>query len=143
MGPTGRGVCDYYGVDFSEVDILMGTYTKSFAAVGGYVAADKHIIDHIRRVSFGTNYSVSMTPGCCQQILTAMSIISGEDGTNEGQQKLQQLRDNSNYFRNRLISEGFKILGDHDSPVVPLMLYHPGKISAFSRECLARKVNYF
>jgi len=39
LGPTGRGVCEYYGVDPSEVDILMGTYTKSFGSAGGYVAA--------------------------------------------------------------------------------------------------------
>jgi len=39
LGPTGRGVCEYYGVDPSEVDILMGTFTKSFGSAGGYVAA--------------------------------------------------------------------------------------------------------
>ncbi|WP_409997608.1 aminotransferase class I/II-fold pyridoxal phosphate-dependent enzyme, partial [Escherichia coli] len=45
LGPRGRGVCDYFNIDPSEVDILMGTLTKSFGANGGYVAADKHIID--------------------------------------------------------------------------------------------------
>lgn len=39
LGPTGRGVCDYYGIDPSEIDILMGTFTKSFGSSGGYVAA--------------------------------------------------------------------------------------------------------
>ena len=41
LGPTGRGVCDYWGIDPAEVDILMGTFTKSFGAAGGYVAGSK------------------------------------------------------------------------------------------------------
>ena len=45
LGPTGRGVCEYYGVDPSEVDILMGTFTKSFGSAGGYVTAS-----HVRTI---------------------------------------------------------------------------------------------
>jgi serine palmitoyltransferase len=41
LGPNGRGVADYYNVDTKEIDILMGTFTKSFAAFGGYIAANK------------------------------------------------------------------------------------------------------
>ena len=47
-GPTGRGVCDLFGVDPNDVDILMGTFTKSFGAAGGYIACDKWIIDRMR-----------------------------------------------------------------------------------------------
>jgi len=140
LGPTGRGVCDYWGIDTAEIELLMGTYTKSFAVVGGYITGTKEVIDHLRRNSWAYRYSTSMTPGCCQQILSAMDIISGEDGTDEGQRKLKQLKDNSNYFRTALINKGFKVYGDRDSPVVPLMLYYPGKISAFSREALKRNM---
>lgn len=45
MGKHGRGVCDYYGVDPHEVDILMGTFTKSFGSAGGYIAGSKVIVD--------------------------------------------------------------------------------------------------
>ena len=41
LGPRGRGVADYYGVDTNDIDIMMGTFTKSFGAAGGYLAADK------------------------------------------------------------------------------------------------------
>ena len=54
--------------------------------------------------------------------------------------KLQALRDNSNYFRMRLREMGLQVLGHYDSPVMPVMLYHPAKIAAFSRECLKRGV---
>ena len=64
----------------------------------------------------------------------------GEDGTNIGRQKIQALRDNSNYFRMRLEEMGLQVLGRYDSPVMPIMLYNPTKISAFSRECFKRGV---
>jgi serine palmitoyltransferase len=62
----------------------------------------------------------------------------GEDGTNIGKQKLQALRDNANYFRMKLEDMGLQVLGQYDSPVMPVMLYNPCKIAAFSRECLKR-----
>jgi serine palmitoyltransferase len=55
-----------------------------------------------------------------------------------GRKKLQALRDNSNYFRWRLEQMGLQVLGQYDSPVIPVMLYHMTKIASFSRECLKR-----
>jgi serine palmitoyltransferase len=54
--------------------------------------------------------------------------------------KIRELHDNSNFFRNSLRAMGCEVLGDEDSPVMPLMLYQPAKIAAFSRECLKRNV---
>ena len=62
----------------------------------------------------------------------------GEDGTNIGRKKIQGLRDNSNYFRMRLQGMGLHVLGHYDSPIMPVMLYNPTKIAAFSRECYKR-----
>jgi serine palmitoyltransferase len=140
LGKTGRGVCEHTGVDTADIDILMGTYTKSFAAAGGYITGTKEMINHLRKNAFGSLYSTSMSPGCCKQILTSMGIIMGEDGTNEGINKIKQLHDNSNYFRRELVKRGFKITGDDDSPIIPLMLYYPAKISAFSREAFERGI---
>lgn len=77
LGPHGKGVCDYYGVDPNDVDILMGTFTKSFGAVGGYIASNREVIDHLRCCSFGTTYACNMTPGCAQMILSAFRCIQG------------------------------------------------------------------
>jgi len=139
LGKTGRGVCEYYGIDTREIDLLMGTFTKSFAAVGGYITGTREIIDHIRRESFWNN-ETTMSPGCCQQILSSLGIIMGEDNTNEGQLKIKRLSENSVYFRKKLIEKGFQILGDSDSPIIPLMVYHPAKLISLSRECLKRKI---
>ncbi|GKF72936.1 long chain base biosynthesis protein 2a [Tanacetum coccineum] len=54
----------------------------------------------------------------------------------KGSQKLAKVRENSNYFRSELQKMGFDVLGDYDSPVMPIMIYNPAKIAAFSRECL-------
>jgi len=140
LGKTGRGVCEHTGVDTSDIDILMGTFTKSFASAGGYITGTKEMINHLRKNAFGSLYSTSMSPACCKQILISMGIIMGEDGTNEGINKIKQLHDNSNYFRRELIKRGFKITGDDDSPIIPLMLYYPAKISAFSREAFERGI---
>ncbi len=64
----------------------------------------------------------------------------GEDNTLEGINRLQSIYDNSVYFMRRLKQLGFIVYGDEGSPVIPLLIFHPGKIAAFSREALARKL---
>ncbi|CEG48930.1 serine palmitoyltransferase [Plasmopara halstedii] len=140
LGRNGRGICEYAGVDPSEVDILMGTFTKSFGGMGGYIAASKEIIYFIRSSSAGAVYATSLSPIIAQQILTALNIIAGFDGTDTGRKKLDSLRENSNYFRQKLINMGVIALGDFDSPVIPVMLYHMSKVGEYSRECLKRNL---
>jgi serine palmitoyltransferase len=135
LGAHGRGVCEQTGVDPADVDILMGTFTKSFGAVGGYIASSRQLIDHLRRTSAGYLYSAGLSPPATQQVISAFRIMLGEDGTDLGARKLQQLKENSNMFRRRLINMGCHVLGDWDSPIIPIMLYNPTKIPAFSREC--------
>jgi serine palmitoyltransferase len=138
IGANGRGICEYAGVDPRDVDVLMGTFTKSFGAVGGYIAADRDVIEFLRANSAGSVYSSSISPPAVQQVLSAFRIMMHEDGTTIGRRKLDTLRENSNYFRSRLNEMGCHTLGDWDSPIVLLMLYHPAKITAFSTECLRR-----
>lgn len=138
LGATGRGVCEYHGVDAKDVDIMMGTFTKSFGAVGGYVAGSKALIDRLRATSAAMIYASAMAPACAQHIIWVFDQICGRDGTRIGKMKIKSLRDNSIYVRQQLARRGLQTLGDWDSPVVPVMLYNPAKIAAFSRECLAR-----
>ncbi len=140
LGTTGRGACEYCGVDPADVDVMMGTFTKSFGGIGGYVAGTKSLINHLRRRSASSIYYNSLSPLVAQQVCTALKIIMGENGTDLGTKKLSALRNNANYVRRRLISMGFHVFGHFDSPIVPVMLYQPAKIAAFSRECLKRGV---
>lgn len=138
MGASGRGICEYTGVDPNDVDVLMGTFTKSFGAMGGYVAATRSIVEYLRIKCAASAEHTSMSPVVCQQVLTALQIITGKDGTDLGKKKLQALRDNSNYFRMRCQELGLHVLGHYDSPVIPVMLYHVTKVGAFSREAFKR-----
>jgi serine palmitoyltransferase len=112
----------------------------------------------------GTVFSSSMCPVVVQQVLSAFKVLLGEDGSTIGQcattlrlsrpggirdsfftfavgkDKLASIRRNSNYFRKALRDMGVEVLGDDDSPVIPIMLFNPAKIGAFSRECMKRGV---
>jgi serine palmitoyltransferase len=141
LGPRGRGVCDYFNIDPSEVDILMGTLTKSFGANGGYIAAEKHIIDKLRAQNAAMLFAESCSPPVLMQIASSLRIISGEMVPGQGEERLQRLAFNSRYLRLGLKRLGFIIYGHDDSPIIPLMLYHPAKMPAFSHEMLKRKIS--
>ena len=140
LGPTGRGVCDYFGVPPSEVDVLMGTLTKSFGATGGYVAGPKEWITKLRLHNAGSIYEESMSPVVVQQIWTSLRCIMGDEGGEDGQERLQRLAFNSRYLRLGLKRLGFIVYGHDDSPIIPLLLYNPAKMPAFSHEMLRRKI---
>ncbi|XP_057982596.1 long chain base biosynthesis protein 2a-like isoform X1 [Malania oleifera] len=140
VGKTGRGVCELLSVDPADVDIMMGTFTKSFGSCGGYIAGSKELIQYLKYTSPAHLYATSISPPAAQQIISAIKVILGQDGSSRGAQKLAQIRENSNFFRSELQKMGFEVLGDNDSPVMPIMLYNPAKIPAFSRECLKKNV---
>jgi serine palmitoyltransferase len=70
-------VTDYFGVNPRSIDILMGTFTKSFGAAGGYVAGSKALMDRLRLRGHGTTYAESMTPPVLVQIVASMASIMG------------------------------------------------------------------
>jgi len=140
VGPRGRGVTDKLGVPTSEVEVMMGTFTKSFGSAGGYVAASKEVIAELRKNAPGSVFASAMAPPCAAQALAAFRVIAGKEGGDVGARKLAAIKDNSNYFRQRLEEEGFKILGDVDSPIIPTMIHHPQKMKWFSQMCLERGI---
>uniref|UniRef100_A0A673ZTR7 serine C-palmitoyltransferase n=1 Tax=Salmo trutta TaxID=8032 RepID=A0A673ZTR7_SALTR len=140
LGPGGRGVVDYFGLDPRDVDVMMGTFTKSFGAAGGYIGGRKELMEYLRSHSHSAVYAASMSPPVVEQIIASMKCIMGEDGTTLGRDRVQQLAENTLYFRRKLTEMGFIIYGNNDSPVVPMMLYMPAKIGAFGREMLKRNI---
>merc|ERR1712086_389368 len=68
LGATGRGVIEHYGLNVDDVDIMMGTFTKSFGAAGGYIAASKAFVNQLRLNSHGHVYAGSMAAGVVAQI---------------------------------------------------------------------------
>jgi len=68
VGPRGRGVTDHLDVPTADVDVMMGTFTKSFGSVGGYVAGSKEMVAALRRHSAGSLYAPAMSPPAAQQV---------------------------------------------------------------------------
>jgi serine palmitoyltransferase len=87
IGSHGRGVVDYWNVNPKDIDVHMGTFTKSFGSAGGYIAGNKSLIDHIRIHTHSGCYSSSMSAPVVYQIISALSIIMGRDGTNDGKRE--------------------------------------------------------
>ncbi len=141
IGRRGRGVCDYFKVDPADVDILMGTFTKSFGANGGYVSAEKHIIDKLKATNAATHFGESPSPPVLMQILSSLKVISGDLVPGQGEERLQRIAFNSRYLRLGLKRLGFIVYGHDDSPIIPVVLYSPGKMSSFSREMLKRNIS--
>lgn len=140
IGPRGRGVADFFSIDPSEIDIMMGTLTKSFGATGGYIAANKDIIDKIKVTNLANIYAESPAPPVLAQINSSLLTITGDVNNGEGQERLQRIAFNSRYLRLGLKKLGFIVSGMDDSPIIPVMLYHPTKMPAFSRLMLEKKI---
>jgi len=140
LGKTGRGICEHWGVDPSDVDVLMGTFTKAFGSVGGYISGPKEFIEYLRHTSYGSVYSTAMSAPCAQQALSALRVITGKNGNDDGTKRIARLHENSNYFRNKLEELGYVVFGDLDSPIIPMMLYNPCLLPFLSRYLLERGV---
>lgn len=112
FGKQGRGVCDYFGVT-DDVDLIMGTFSKSLASIGGFIASDKDTINFLRHTCRTYIFSASNTPAATAAALEALHIMQNEP---ERQEHLWAV---TNYALKRFREEGFEI-GDTESPIIPL-----------------------
>lgn len=112
FGKQGRGVCDHFGIT-DEVDLIMGTFSKSLASIGGFIAGDKETINYLRHTCRTYIFSASNTPAATAAALEALHIIQEEP------ERQQHLWDVTNYALKRFREEGFEI-GDTESPIIPL-----------------------
>jgi len=183
-------VADYFDIDPKNIDILMGTFTKSFGAAGGYIAGSKALIDRLRVHGHSGAYAEAMTPPVLTQVIASMASIMGVSLPNltssssssstlrftsssssangtigmggeeeyshpgpvpanslpnwltlppqlssglEGSNRLRRLAFNARYLHNGLNKLGFITYGHAASPIVPLLLFNPGKMNMFHR----------
>ena len=112
FGRQGRGVCDHFGLT-QDVDLIMGTFSKSMASIGGFIAADSSIINVLRHTVRTYIFSASCTPAATACAREALHIIQQEP------ERLQALWDVTRYALKRFREEGFEI-GDTESPIIPL-----------------------
>ena len=112
MGPGGRGVAEQFGL-INEVDIIMGTFSKSLAAQGGFVAADKDLIYGLRHSARSHIFSASLSPAIVGAVQAALNILIREP------ERRQKLVNNARYIAEGLISLGYNA-PYHGSAIVPV-----------------------
>ena len=112
FGKQGRGVCDHFGLT-DEVDLIMGTFSKSLASIGGFIAANKVIINYLRHTARTYIFSASCTPAATASALEALHIIQNEP------ERIEALWKVTRYALDRFRAAGFEI-GDTESPIIPL-----------------------
>src|SRR5215471_2637456 len=114
LGKNGRGSAEHYGVE-DDVDIVMGTFSKSFASIGGFIAARREVIEFIKHHSRSFVYSASLAPANAAAVLKAIEIIEREP------ERRRHLTEMSALIRRELARLGFRLL-DGFTPVIPVVV---------------------
>ena len=117
IGEGGRGTASYFGLE-DEVDIYMGTFSKSLASLGGYMAASERVANFVRHSSRPFIFSASITPASCATALAALKVLRENPGLPD---RLQAI---SARARKGLLDKGIKIRMS-DTPIIPIYTYDP------------------
>lgn len=125
MGENGKGSLEYLN-KIGQVDILTGTFSKSFGAIGGFVAGSRQMIQYLKYFANTSIFSASITPQVTCSVMKALEIIQTE------KELRLKLWDNTNYIKKRLYKEGFEIKKS-DSPIIPLMVRDDFKAKEITR----------
>jgi len=114
MGENGRGTAEHFGVD-DEADLVMGTFSKSLAAVGGFVAGETKVIDFIKHRARAVMFSAAPAPASVATVIKALEIIEREP------ERRRDLWDNTDYMKREFAGMGYDT-GNSASPVIPLLV---------------------
>jgi 8-amino-7-oxononanoate synthase len=114
LGKNGSGTAAHFGLT-DHVDLIMGTFSKSFAALGGFIAADKEVINFIKHNSRSLIFSASMTPASTATVLATLDIMENEP------ERIQHLWDITKYALEGFKAAGFDT-GKSETPIIPLFI---------------------
>lgn len=115
MGATGRGTGEHFGL-MDEIDVYMGTFSKSFASLGGFVLAPYKVVDYIRHHSRPFIFSASMPPANVAAVREALRILQAEP------ERVHRVNENAAYMRRGLLQLGLPA-GDSQAPIIPILTY--------------------
>lgn len=125
LGNHGRGVCDHFGLT-KDVDLIMGTFSKSLASIGGFIAGDESIINYLRHNSRPYIFSASNTPAATAAAGAALQIMKNEP------ERIEHLWEITNYSLKRFRELGFEI-GHTSTPIIPLYVRDMNKTFLVTR----------
>jgi len=114
FGENGRGTAEHFGIE-DDADLIMGTFSKSLATVGGFIAGEAQVVDYIRHHARSGIFSAAMPPGAAAAVLKAVDIVEREP------ERRQRLWENTIFMKHELEALGFDT-GDSESPVIPIIV---------------------
>ncbi len=114
MGKNGRGTCEHFGVE-DDIDLVMGTFSKSFASLGGFVAGEKKVISYIKHFARSLIFSASITPASVATVLASLKIIKNEP---ERREKLWGI---TKKMKAEFQAMGYNT-GPTETPIIPLII---------------------
>lgn len=132
MGEHGRGTAEYFGLE-NEVDIIMGTFSKSFASLGGFMAAPARVVDYCRHTSRPFIFSASIPPANAAAVLEALRILKREPAL------CGRVRGNADYMRAQLAARSIPH-GDSLAPIIPILTYENERTFRITRALLENGV---
>jgi len=132
LGKNGRGTGEHFDLE-DEVDIIMGTFSKSLASLGGFMASTKRVVDYVRHTSRPYIFCASITPACAACARQSLNIIKNHP------ERVKNLIDISNYMRNGLKKLGVKII-ESTTPIIPIYVYEDNKAFIACKMLLERGV---
>ena len=116
LGECGKGITEYFGVNPKDIDILMGTLSKSLASCGGYIAGSARLIRYLKYTLPGFVFSVGLPPTNTVAALTSLRLLK------ENPERVARLQRNGNFFRERAKTHGLNIGPSRDSGIVPVRI---------------------
>ena len=132
LGEHGRGLEDYYNVE-GKVDIVMGTFTKAFGGVGGFVVGSKDLIDYLKITADSFIFTAPISPPVVYGLIEAIDIVEKESW------RRQMIIENSNYFREKLIEMGINFCNSQ-TQIIPILVGNEKKAMEASRLLLERGI---
>ncbi len=132
LGSHGRGIVDHYHLH-GEVDIEVGTLSKAFGVIGGFVAGKKPLIDYLKQKARPFLFSSSLSPADTAAAIESVKILESSD------ELVKKLWENAEYFRSNMTRLGFDT-GHTQTPITPVMLYEAPLASQFSRTLFEKGV---
>jgi glycine C-acetyltransferase len=128
LGSHGRGIVDHFHLH-GRVEIEVGTLSKAFGVMGGFVAGSRSLIEFLRQKSRPYTFSNTMSPSVVVASIEAIDLIENNPSI------VNQLRENTEYFRREIVRRGFRIIeGRH--PIVPVMLGEAALAQDMSQQLL-------
>lgn len=132
LGERGRGTAEYFNLE-KDVDIIMGTFSKSLASLGGFIAASEDVIHYVKHSSRPFIFSASIPPSCAAAAMEALRILEAEP------ERIKRLWVNADYMKKELINMGISV-GNTQTPIIPVMTYEDYRTFVIAKKLLEEGV---